>query len=282
MKTILFATDYSQNSVAALKYAHKMSTQLGSHLIVTHVFDYPTVLGTKVEEPFPHLEEDAFKEHHTKLQEFCVTHLGVGLDEVNIQLEAIEHKSVINGIIDKTKDSNASLLVVGMKGGSTLREFLMGNTTKQLINKAPCPVLSIPADTSFNKIGTIVYATYFEEEDIRIIKNLIEIAKPFNAEIKTVHVSSEKEYAGKQRKEWFVEKLKNEINYPRVNFEVLFSEDTFETLRIYLGDVGADIVAMVERQQRSLLKNIFHHDLVKKMESYGKIPLIAFHESNYQ
>ncbi len=67
MKTILYATDYSENSVAALKYAHKMSEQLETRLVIAHVFDYPTVLGMEgLDEPFPHLEKDAFKLHRSK------------------------------------------------------------------------------------------------------------------------------------------------------------------------------------------------------------------------
>jgi len=64
VKTILYATDYSDNSAAALRYAYQLSKSLKASLVALHVFDYPTVLETEVHEPFPHLEEDAFEEHH--------------------------------------------------------------------------------------------------------------------------------------------------------------------------------------------------------------------------
>lgn len=45
-------------------------------LVIIHVLDYPTVLGTKgLGEPFPHLEETAFKNHRAKLEEFCEQNL---------------------------------------------------------------------------------------------------------------------------------------------------------------------------------------------------------------
>ena len=46
MKRILCATDYSENAVVALKFAHEISKNLDANLLVTHVFDYPTILGT--------------------------------------------------------------------------------------------------------------------------------------------------------------------------------------------------------------------------------------------
>jgi len=44
MKTILCATDYSPNSIAALKYAYAISKKMDAGLLVIHVFDYPTAL----------------------------------------------------------------------------------------------------------------------------------------------------------------------------------------------------------------------------------------------
>lgn len=283
MKTILYATDYSENSSAALKYAHKMSTQMGAHLVITHVFNYPTVLGIDVlSEPFPQLEKDAFKKHRFKLEKFCVEHLGNEWDTPNIQLEVVENKSIINGIISTVTKWHAFLIVIGMKGGSRLREMIMGGTTKHLIEKAPYPILSIPEDTSYMPLKTIVYATDFEEEDVYAIRKLVEMAEEFDAEIKVVHISTKKEYAGEVQLEWFKDMLQQKITYKRLNFEVLFTEDVFDTLRIYLGDVGADLVVMLEREKGGFLKKRFHWDLVKKMESYGRVPLLSFKGSSHQ
>ena len=86
LKTILYVTDYSTNSVAALKYAYNMSIHMGTRLVVAHVFDYPTVLGTEgLDEPFPHLEENAHKMHRSKLEAFCEEHLGRGYEKPNVQ-----------------------------------------------------------------------------------------------------------------------------------------------------------------------------------------------------
>jgi len=196
MKTILYTTDYSENSVAALKYAYKMSEQLETRLVIAHVFDYPTILGMEgLDEPFPHLEKDAFKLHRSKLEKFCAEHMGNTWEAPNIQLEAVENKSILHGIIATADEWHAYLIVVGVKGESGLREVIMGSTTKHLIEKAPCPILAIPADASYNPIKTIVYGTDFENEDIYAIRKLVEMAKQFDAEIKVIHITTKKELA---------------------------------------------------------------------------------------
>jgi len=281
VKTILYATDYSDNSAAALRYAYQLSKSLKASLVALHVFDYPTVLETEVHEPFPHLEEDAFEEHHKKLRTFCASHLKDPEWEATVQMEVVESKSVAEAVAEKALELGSYLLLVGMKGGSALREFLMGNTTRKLISEAPCPVLSVPEGTSFNGMRNIVYATDFEEEDIAVLSLLVELAAPLDAAIRALHITSEKEYAGTQRREWFDGKLKA-LDYPKLSFEAITSEDTFDTLRVYLGDHNADLVVMLEREKGGLLRRIFHRDMVQRMEAYGRIPLLAFHEKNFR
>ncbi len=283
MKTILCATDYSENSVAALKYAHEMSEQLETRLVIAHVFDYPTILGMEgLDEPFPHLEKDAFKLHRSKLEKFCTEHMGNEWQAPNIQLEAVKNKSIIHGIIAIADEWHAYLIVVGVKGESGLRESIMGSTTKHLIEKAPCPILAIPADASYNPIKTIVYGTDFEDEDIYAIRKLVEMANQFDAEIKVVHITTKKELDKVNQMEGFKNMLLQKVKYERMEFVHLVSENIFDALRIYLGEVGADLVVLLERKKKGVFKKWFHRDLVKKMESYGNIPLLSFRGSNHQ
>jgi nucleotide-binding universal stress UspA family protein len=283
MKTILYATDYSKNSVAALQYAHKMSEQLETRLVIAHIFEYPTILGLEgLDKPFPHLEKDAFKHHRSKLEKFCTEHLGNAWEGPNIQLEAVENKTVLKGIIATADEWHAYLIVVGVKGESGLRESIMGSTTKQLIEKAPCPILAIPADASYNPIKTIVYGTDFENEDIYAIRKLVEMAKHFDAEIKVVHITTKKELDNANQMEGFKNMLQQKVEYERMEFVHLVSESIFDALRNYLGEVGADMAVLLERERKGVFKKWFHRDLVKKMESYGNIPLLSFRGSNHQ
>ena len=282
MKTLLYATDYSKNSVSALQLAYNLSQDLGTRLVVTHTFNLPTVLGVEGQDDRPVLEGNPFKIHRAQLEKFCTEHLGSKWDNPKIQLEPVQNSSVIKGIISKAEEYHAQLIVVGTKGASGLEEMILGSTTKKLIEKAPCPVIAIPNDVLPRNMDTMVYATDFEEEDIHAIQKLTEIAKPLKAKIKVVHISTTEEYAGDLLMEWFKDMLESKVDYPDIEFELLFSEDVFDTLRIYLGVVNADMVVMLEREKKGFLKKWFHRDLVKKMEDYGEIILMSFNEHNHK
>lgn len=283
MKTILYATDYSKNSAPALKYAQRMAEDLKTRLVIAHVFDYPTVLGTEgLTGPFPNLEETAFESHRSQLEDFCTEHIGFKWKSPNVELRAVENPSVVKGIISVADEWHAQMIVTGMKGESIFKELLMGSVPKHLLAKAPCPVLAIPADAVYAPFQTIVYASDFEEEDVYALQKLAEMAERFDADIKILHITTHKEIYGDAHMDWFKDLVRQKIMYNRVSYDQVVSETVFDSLKSYLDEVGADLIVMLEREKKGFLKKMFHRDLVKKMESYGKVPLLSFRGSHHQ
>lgn len=280
METVLHATDFSKNAMAALRYAYALSVKAEANLYVIHVFDSST-LSSDLNETYLLPFKETLIQKNKILKEYCEANLKIKFDTNHLKTEAFENSKIVAGIISKANEINASLIVVGMKGKSVIEEFLIGSITKQLIEKAGCPVLAIPVNAILINIETIVYATDFEEEDINAIFKLSQIAKIFNGTIKVVHISSEKDLNAQQEMDWFEELLEQKINYDKLEFNLFFSDDTYNFLKTYLVKEKADLLAMLERNQKNLMKKIFHRDLVKRMESISEIPLISFNEIYY-
>ena len=282
MKSLIYATDYSKASLAALHCAQAMSRLLSMRLIVTHVYDVPTVLGTQLDGAFPELKRDAHKHETEKLQQFYQDHKSNDPDPEELRIEPVENMSVLSGIIAKATEWHANLVVVGMKGESALRELLIGSTTKKLIDKAPCPVLAIPANHRFEDIRSMVYATDFELEDLRALEKVVALAEVFDAEVRVVHVTNDREYAGPSQMEWFKSMARERIQYDRIHFELLESRDIPNSLKDYTAHLNAGIIGMLERRGKEGVSKWFRRDLVKQMASQSNIPLLSFNEQNLQ
>lgn len=280
MKTIICAIDYSINSIAALKYAVTLSSKISSKLYVLNIYDNST-LSSAVNEPYLLSTKELKKEKTFKLKYFCIKHIGKNFENNNIQIEVEENSSIVDEIISKAKAIKASLLITGMKGKGKFKSFLLGSTTKELISKAPCPVLAIPENAVLKQLKTIVYATDFEQEDIYALTKLSKIAAAFNSKIKIIHISPINETDGATQMEWFKEMLLQRITYKNLDFNIYSSNDVMYFLRLYLNEVQADMIAMLERSNmKSFFNKIFHNDLVIKMESLGEFPLISFNDKN--
>jgi nucleotide-binding universal stress UspA family protein len=278
MKTLLYATDYSVNSIAALKFAEVLREKLRAKLYVLHVFDMSATLISTVSLSYARREEASFKDHNTRLHDFCKKHLGKEPDEKEVIITVSENSIPSSGILEKAEAIDADLLIIGMKGSNVVREFLIGSTTSSLIDKSYIPVLAVPTDTKAESIRTIVYATAFEEADILAVRRLVALAEPFKAEIKLIHISTKSEYAGEDQMAWFKEMLQHKVSYPKISFELRFSEDILRSLIEYLKEVDGSMIAMLEREGHSLIKSIWHQDIVKRMKTEVKLPLLSFHK----
>lgn len=280
MKTLLYATDFSDNSIPALHFAYGLSQELNAQMAALHVFDIPLVLGSTTSLTYARKEVNTFTRDKEKLTKFCKQYLGDDPEKLNITINIMEESTVWKGILQKAEEIKADLIVLGSKGDSPVRKFLLGSTATTLIEKANCPVLAVPPDTPFKAIDSIVYASDFEGSDIFTIEDLVALAKPLDADIYLVHISNKDEKTGAEQMEWFKNMLQHKVNYKNIHFETRFGIDVFETLQKYINETNPDLVAMLERTENSLIKDLWHRDLVKRMKSEGHYPLLCFNKKN--
>lgn len=276
MKAILYATDYSQNSIAALKMAYLIAKKFEAKLIVMHVFDIPISLASPVSMTYLKKEKRLLIEHTTKLKRFCEEQLSNILDEGMTTLPVHEDGSVHDGILEKAFELNVDLIVVGTKGTSQIKELILGSIPKALIKKSSFPILAVPEKAVVTSIKNIVYATDFEQADIFAIKRLVKIAEIFNAEIIVVHITSQKEYAGPDQMEWFKEMVQEKVTYKNLKFELIISDTIFEALVQYLVDSNAHLLVMLERKESTFYQRYLETDMVKKMVKNTNVPLLSY------
>lgn len=276
MKSLLCATDYSINSIPALKMADTFSRKLNIPLYVIHVFDISVTFISTVSIAYTRMEEASFKKHAEKLKEFCITHLNREPDGKNLITIVKEGSIASNCIIEVAEEKDAGMIFVGKKGSTVVKDLFIGSTATALIEKAQTPLLVIPETYKAKDIRTIIYATAFEQADIFAIKEIVEWAENFDAEIKLFHVSTREEYAGEEQMAWFKEMLQQKVKYGKMSFELRFAEDIIGSLKSYLDEVKPDFLAMLEREGSSLIASLWHRDLVKRMKLETDIPLLSF------
>lgn len=280
METLLYATDCSKHDAETLRYAYQLCNTLKTSLIVLHVYSIPPISVSTIR-PRQQLSKAAFEENLEVLKQYCAKHLKDKLEETSIRFEVLEHISVSEGVLTKVKELSPDLLLVGMKDDHTARGVFSGSIAKALVEKVSCPLLIVPNTKRFKKIKTIVYATDFEEGDIFALQSLVEIARPFNAKIKIVHVPTEHVYAGKDRMEWFKEMLHEKITYKKMDLQMIFYDKVYEGLRTYIEKNKADMITLLEREDHGFFRKLFHKDLVKKMESKISIPILSFNNRHF-
>jgi len=274
MKKIIYTTDYSDNSVSALKYTYALSTLLQADVIVLHIFNEQS-------EPEMELisEEKLIVQHHkNRIRDFCSLHLKQDFDSLNFSEAAVKGTDVSHEILRFVRDINVCMLVMGTCITGNLKELFLGNTTTKMLAISPFPLLIVPTGFIFKKLEKILYTSDLQLKDIYNIGELVKIVNPLNTKISIIHVSKEDNLINRNLLEWFKKSLSEKVNYPNIEIETIFSGDIFETLKLSIDESEADMVAMMERTHKPEINSLLHRDLVKRMQSSLKVPLLSFNE----
>jgi len=140
IERILVPTDFSEHSLAALKYAIELAREHDSEIVLVHVVE-PLPYGvarwyepTKLLENYGEaasVELKRFENEAKQLYQKFRSELHFG----------VVHE-VVGELVDKLK---VDLIVMSMRGQTYLLDLLIGSTAEKLLRYAPCPVLRIRA-----------------------------------------------------------------------------------------------------------------------------------------
>jgi nucleotide-binding universal stress UspA family protein len=134
-KKLLFATDFSPASGAALKYATALARDSGATLLILHVEELPTpYAGGEMLLPQPEYPNPEIR----RMLEAVVP------PDKNIKYE---HHLVLGtpaeDIVRVAKEQKADLIVIGTHGRTGLKRVLMGSVAEAVMRRAGCPVLTL-------------------------------------------------------------------------------------------------------------------------------------------
>ncbi|HEY9184044.1 MAG TPA: universal stress protein [Salegentibacter sp.] len=273
MKKIVYTTDFSKNSVAALKYAVALGEVFNTDVIALHVATLSELKVTKRNN-----EKEARLALKAKLKEFCSENLDEDLSDLNLTVAVTVASSVTKGIMDFTRDMKIRMLIMGACGSGNFKDFFLGSSTKDMLEISPYPLLAVPPNYVFTGLKNVVYTTDFEQRDIINLKELLSLLDPEQPNLIILHVSDQDETMTNNLLEWFKKNLAEKVEYSDIEFKIIFSDNILKSLKENIEKLDADMVVMLERKPEAKKGGLFHRDLVKRMQSCIEVPLLSFNE----
>lgn len=140
LKKILCPVDFSECSCHALRYAIDLALKEHAllyliHVIETHINDMGDIMK-HIDLLLDNKQIDNLRTH--------LLHLVPDDVRPNIRTEPIVEKGIpFVEIVKAAKDRQVDLIVMGTHGRTGLEHILIGSVAERVIQKAPCPVLSI-------------------------------------------------------------------------------------------------------------------------------------------
>lgn len=268
MKYILIATDFSDNSIAAAKYALKLFGSLDVRYTLLNTFQDPASSSTTFVSIAEQLEKESVK----------------GLEEVKTELEKelgseykIQPKAIYGSlfsVINKLMDEDLyDYLVIGATGAGAIESFLVGSNTIDVLKKVKMPTIIVPPTYEFRNPDVMVFANDNQGIADGVCDPLIKLAEFKEAMLRVVHVHSAKD-AGTN-----MESLNGIFLGVPHEFELIEDESVANGLTEYTKEVNGQMLAMVVRKY-SFFEKLVHKSVTKEVSVMGACPLLLLHELN--
>ena len=144
IKRILVPTDFSADAAAALTYALRFAQPFGASVHLLHVVADPMAAGAWSSAVYT--------------AEIAGLHINLVRDaERRLQQEAADKGAPITTevrtghaahvILDLANERGIDLIVMGTHGRTGLAHLVMGSVAERVVRLAPCPVLTMRAET---------------------------------------------------------------------------------------------------------------------------------------
>ncbi len=261
MKTVIVPVDFSEISLNAARYATQLLTGIyGLNMILHHVYD-------NAEEA-----EEATK----KLNELKEELKSAGI--VKMEVFAEQGDDLIEELEKLARHRDADLVIMGIKGRSTIAQSLIGSNTLKMLNTKACPVLIVPPDAVFNGLKNVMLTSDFQDvADNTPSVPIREFLKAFFPKLHIVNVDSE--HYVSLTEEYQAEKMKLKEMFSVFNPEFYFlgMYDADEAINQFARDKNIDLIINVQKEQ-SLFAKLFIKSQTKKLAYQSSIPVLALHE----
>jgi len=284
MKRILVPVDFSEHTDITCSYALKLANAYQAEVLLFHTYFDQVILSDTT---FPDsmnmnaiYNEELIREMHSQAEtnmKKLHTALEKRVTDENLRNVTLK-TTIVGGDIEMELgmicgEYLPQMVIMGTRGlGRNVNVW--GRVSTYIINQARVPVLTVPEIKSFMGFQNVMFAADLSEGNESVIKQLIDLLKPFDSKLYVVHFQTGKEEEEEKMK--LLRTVFNELEQKgRILFElVTITDDNQKALDDYVACNGIEIIAF-QPHKRSVFYHLFTKNITKKNLFSTNIPLLA-------
>lgn len=278
MKTILVPVDYSEVANNAARYAMQLAEAEGARVILFHVFrfaiptqDTPLPVNTYAE--MENYERQRLEKYRKKLEkEFS--------GKVKVQ-GVIKPGLASDEIIDWCSDHETHLVVMGITGGTAVKEFFAGSNALRVAKGCDTDVLIVPPNAQFQPIKKISLATDLENIDADSVAHTLKYyCDLFNARLEILNVKEQYSLVTEEE-ENTLNRLHSGLEGVRHKTKHRTNPDIATEIENHLHYHKSQWLAVVHKDY-NFFKGLFHRSITKQLAFHLDIPVLSVNRKNYE
>ncbi len=270
MKTLIVATDFSIESENAVEYAGAAAKHLSTDVVLFNSFSIPTHVSNG------RLPASVFKELLIN-NRLLLKQRAADLSEkyaIKVEYESgfLQLTDDLETLFSKYK---AAMIIIGTSAQS-LGQDLFANSHTTSILKLKFPILSIPLNTVFKPVKSILFACdVVRGINAKILQDVRHFAQIMGAEVEVFHVQNKLKSAEESTR---LEHLTDQVNQALegIPHSYMPRESNFviDEIKNETNRINADLLIMIP-QRYGFWQSLIHRSKTRIMASLSEIPLLS-------
>jgi nucleotide-binding universal stress UspA family protein len=280
MRKILLPTDFSDNSINAIRYAIELFRDEACTFYVLNVYRVPFLTNPDIS----YFDNQNLVHIEKSLQESSIINLNKLLDSIRENSGSkhdfktiSKYNFLVDAVKEVIKEEGIDLIVMGTKGATGAKEIFMGSNTGDIIMKVDCNILAVPERVTYSDPKEIAFPT-----DFRIdytpdeLECLTSIARKNDAFLRVLHIQNYPlNKHQNENREKLENLLKDKVNY---RFYTLTNIDFDTALNCFTQSRGdIDMIAIIARHY-GFFERLFFRPKVEELSFHTKVPLLVLHK----
>lgn len=276
MKNILLPTDFSDNSLNAIRYAIQLfeNDDCTFHLFNAYtpvVYDLTYVLLSPAQfglsDPIRAASQESLDKLIAKLLKEFGTHPKHKFETI------ARFETLISGIKELIVERDIDLVVMGTKGATGAQKILFGSNTVQVFKEIKFPVLAVPSNFEYVAPQEILFPTDlevdFNTDQLKVLKT---IAKLHTSKINALHVRSG--YGLSKVQDWNKTQLPTFFKRMAYEFHDIEDMEIPAAINKFQEEHPIDLLVMINNKH-SIFENLFFKDTINQIGFYLNVPFLV-------
>jgi len=278
---ILLATDFSEDSYNAYKYALQLINNMKVEMIVLHVI--PAMIPSL---ELPLVDQSAKKDRLGEAAMKMKAFIERGISETSspgVNYYEKIHTSIEIGDpvknIGQTIDSNQiKLTITGRRGQNNNLLKSLGTVSLSLLNDLKSDVFIIPSKTEYKTIKKVGFAMAYYNDNPYYITKTKEIFQNKDLEFEYVHIATQNKanYAEAN----LSQPPSNRFNNKKVQWSTISADNIAEALISFSLEKNLDVLVLLERK-KGLFQKIFAKNTAKDVIKISEYPILVLKDDTH-
>ncbi len=274
MRKILVPTDFSELAENALKVAAQLARKYTSEIYLLHMLELPTEMANPVGDTRTSDLPEALYYMKLAKKRFSEILSQPYLEGLTVH-ETVQFHAAFEGIMDKSKECDCDIIVMGSHGSSGFKEIFVGSNTEKVVRTSHIPVLVIKNEYLDFKVEDFIFASDGSIDSKHTLKKALKFAEKIEANLHLLYVNTPNKFITSEQAE---EKMKEFIKGSTLREDQIhiYNDSSVEKgIFNYAKQINAGLIGISTHGKKGLA-HFFNGSISEDLVNHAQRPVVTF------